>query len=165
MIKKRGRPPTGRAYDGYGVYTITCTENSRIYIGGSNSVYNRVCNQKCRLRKANPACNFDLLKDFQKYGEGAFRFEIVRKCNNRQEFLMAEQSLINKYKPSGLLYNDMNAYTERAAKRKMGPRCIRLATSIPSYQMEWLERKSSVRNICRNYYLEILIDQLIALNP
>jgi hypothetical protein len=159
--RKRGRPRTGRQYDSHGVYTITCVENSRIYVGGSSTVNNRICNHKCRLRTASPACVPEMLADFQMYGEGSFKFEIIKRCKSRTDFLRSEQELIKKYSPTGLLYNRQIAYAEKIPKRKDPPRGERFQIYLPVRQREWLEEKSKAKNLCRAYYLEILIDSII----
>lgn len=160
-MKGRGRPPTGRLYDGFGVYTITCLENSKVYVGSSSTVYNRLCNQKCRLRIASSACPPKMLFDFQKFGEAAFKFEIVSHCENKTETLKKEQELIEKYKNTGLLYNSVNAYVERPPKRKEPKKQKRMAINIAVSYHQWLEKKSAELNISRNYFLENLLDSAI----
>lgn len=159
-MNKKGRPKGSQLYDSFGVYTITCLENSRIYVGSSSTVYNRVCNQKCRLRKAHPACIPSLLADFQRFGERAFKFEIIRHCENISEALEHEQSLMDYYRSTGLLYNIHNAidYKERERCRNSPNQTIPYSLYLREDQIKWLAIISKKEKVSRSFYVEKLID-------
>lgn len=59
-----------------GIYKITCTTNSKFYIGSSNDIKRRWTEHKCNLRK-NRHCNPKLQNCWNKYGEASFQFDII----------------------------------------------------------------------------------------
>lgn len=161
---KRGRPISGRTYNGYGVYKITCTANNKTYFGSSNTVYNRICNQKCRLRKGYSTCA-DMLRDFRHYGEGAFLFEIIAHCADRKEALSVKQGFISEHNKSGNLYNKVAALGEKKErKRKNSPRCDggRFQITLPERQKEWVMQQSSDKKISASYFIETIVDSMMS---
>lgn len=62
-----------------GIYSITNTENNKIYIGQGVDIKPRIRNHKWALRH-NKHQNDHLQKSFNKYGESCFVFEIICEC-------------------------------------------------------------------------------------
>lgn len=78
-----------------GVYKITNTKNSKIYVGSSVNVYNRMHTHFTKLKKGVHA-NKHLQAAYNKYGRQVFSFEILEYCNN---FTEREQYYINSLNP------------------------------------------------------------------
>lgn len=62
-----------------GVYQISNTIDSRVYIGSSISMYNRFSKHRCSF-KFNRHENPNLLKFYNKYGLKCLKFEILEYC-------------------------------------------------------------------------------------
>lgn len=77
------------------IYQISCTANSRVYIGSSVNVCSRINEHRAMLRKHkhhNPA----LQASWDKYGESNFEFKIVRLLAIGDDLREIERSLIIK---------------------------------------------------------------------
>lgn len=159
--RKRGRPATGRYYDGYGVYEIICVPNGKIYVGSSTTVYNRICNQKCRLREGRGDCNSGLYMDYIKYGESNFLFKIVEKHDDKKSMVIAEQALIDRYRNKGISYNIQNAHKEKLPRRARGPKEKRVYMSfrLTKYHFDLLEKLAKKSGKLKSYYIETLIER------
>lgn len=78
-----------------GVYRITCTRDGRVYIGQSTDIQRRWRFHKSRLNRkmhANPL----LQAAWDKYGQEAFRFDIITKCQ-LHELDLHEKHWVAKY--------------------------------------------------------------------
>lgn len=62
-----------------GVYKITCSRNGRSYIGSSENCRRRWNEHQSKLRHGAHQCR-GLQMDWQRYGRGAFTFEVVEEC-------------------------------------------------------------------------------------
>lgn len=80
-----------------GIYKITCKENNRIYIGSAKNLNNRWLRHLNDL-KNNKHVNIHLQRAFNKYGEGAFIFDIIEKCEENSLF-GREQYYLDNLKP------------------------------------------------------------------
>lgn len=81
-----------------GIYQITCTANSRKYIGSSLSIERRFTDHKTRL-KYNKHRNSHLQNAWNKYGKDSFIFEIVRGVENATTEIIRniEQEILDSY--------------------------------------------------------------------
>jgi group I intron endonuclease len=77
-----------------GVYKITNTQDGKFYIGSSNNIYARKARHKRELN-AGVHNNSHLQRAWNKYGEGAFHFEVLTECDESDR-LETEQREINK---------------------------------------------------------------------
>ena len=80
-----------------GIYKITCKINNRIYIGSSKNIMQRWKEHKQKLNK-NIHDNMFLQRDWNRYGEDNFIFEILEECEFGTQFV-AEQKYLNELKP------------------------------------------------------------------
>lgn len=76
-----------------GIYRIVCEPNGREYIGQSKDVYVRFRKHREKLRNGKHH-NFNLQKDYDRYGEGQFNFEILEEIPKSDE--KTERSLLNE---------------------------------------------------------------------
>lgn len=92
-----------------GIYSICNLLNNKRYIGSTNNFYNRFHEHKCLLRN-NKHHSLHLQNAFNKYGEGAFVFQILEVCEPvRDTLLYIEQKYLD-LKPE---YN-INKYSNGA---------------------------------------------------
>ena len=80
-----------------GIYKITNTVNSKIYIGSSIDISNRWARHVGGLRAGNHP-NIKLQRGWNKHGETVFTFEILLLCL-RKELIEKEQEAIDFYQP------------------------------------------------------------------
>jgi group I intron endonuclease len=85
-------------------YVILNLKNNKRYYGSTDDFYDRKSAHLCYLRKKKHT-NKNLQKDFNIYGEDSFNFKIIISHGDREYLYQKEQSLIDKYINSGLLYN------------------------------------------------------------
>jgi len=82
----------------YGIiYLITNTDNGKRYIGQTTQIviYKRYWTH---LQKARQKVNHPLYDAINKYGEGAFKYETIASCDNKQSLDAAEEHFIELYK-------------------------------------------------------------------
>ena len=72
-----------------GIYKIICV-NNKFYIGSSTNIDRRL-KEHTSLLKRNKHLNKRLQKDWNKYGEKNFRFEIIETINNINKLSVREQ--------------------------------------------------------------------------
>jgi hypothetical protein len=118
------------------IYTITCIENGKIYVGSTKSRFKtRVCQHRTRLdNRTHP--NDALLRDWVKYGEKAFVFEIVKQVDDEKaDKLKMEQRYMDQY-DWDQLYNEQKAHSgirpKRHNNRYAGIRCVETGIVYPS---------------------------------
>lgn len=88
-----------------GVYKITCIPNGKIYIGSSKNIYKRWEEHIYELNN-HRHCNMFLQKDWDKYGQSEFKFEIIEETEEYNRFEV-EQEYIDKFLP---YYRNGNGY-------------------------------------------------------
>lgn len=81
-----------------GVYKISNTLNEHFYIGSSKDSYGRWYNHRSALR-ANRHHSQYLQRAWSKYGEEAFKFEMIEECP-KENLLEREQHYIDLLKPT-----------------------------------------------------------------
>lgn len=81
-----------------GVYAITNTINGHRYIGSSTNISKRWVEHK-RMLRANKHHSVYLQRAWNKYGESAFLFELLRVVNGRDNCIIAEQEYIDSLRP------------------------------------------------------------------
>ena len=84
-----------------GIYRITCTENSQIYIGSSVNIKER-WQQHLALLRGNRHSSTYLQNSYNKYGEDSFKFEVLVKLIEFNEEILRdlEWYYIEKYQPA-----------------------------------------------------------------
>lgn len=87
-----------------GVYRIVNRENSKFYVGSSKRMGRRAWTHLSHLRSGKHHC-IALQRAFDKYGEGAFRFEIFCTCDSDVEFLFIEQAMLDERHGDDDCYN------------------------------------------------------------
>lgn len=78
-----------------GIYAITNLVNGRVYIGSSKNIHHRWITHKCTLR-GNKHVNAHLQSAWNKYGEDAFEFSIVKEVPY-ENLGTEEQTCINEH--------------------------------------------------------------------
>lgn len=80
-----------------GIYKITCKINNRFYIGSSKDINARWNMHKWELNN-NRHDNIFLQRDWNRYGEENFTFEVLEECEFGTQFTV-EQRYLNELKP------------------------------------------------------------------
>jgi group I intron endonuclease len=80
------------------VYRITCTETGETYVGQSYALEERWADHRRNLRKDRHA-NQTLQNLWNAYGEDAFTFEIIEKCD-RDDVQAREKEIIRRERPA-----------------------------------------------------------------
>ena len=86
-----------------GVYSITNIKTGKVYIGSSKSISDRWWRHKYDLRLNNHS-NRHLQRSYNKYGESAFKFQIIEYCEENERHAL-EENYINAYKAHQEVYN------------------------------------------------------------
>ncbi|WP_419883938.1 GIY-YIG nuclease family protein [Peribacillus sp. B-H-3] len=81
-----------------GIYKITCTDTGKFYIGSAVNICMRWSTHLHDLRK-NQHENTYLQNSFNKYGEEAFKFEIVESIIDKEMLVEREQFWFDELKP------------------------------------------------------------------
>jgi group I intron endonuclease len=84
----------GGVYILKGIYCITCSVNSKVYIGSSKDLTSRRYRHFSKLRN-NKHYNHELQKDFNQYGETNFTFHILEEVGNIDDLLSREQFFLD----------------------------------------------------------------------
>lgn len=88
-----------------GIYIITSTENSRVYIGSTVNFKNRWKHHRVSLRRGVHS-NPHLQRAWNKYGEDTFEFGVLEYLDDPEELHLAEQFWMDVYQEEGKkLYN------------------------------------------------------------
>ena len=88
-----------------GIYTITNTENHKVYIGSTIRFRKRWIQHRGSLRREQHS-NLHLQRAWNKYGEDAFEFSVLEYLDNPEELHLAEQFWMDVYRLEGKqLYN------------------------------------------------------------
>jgi group I intron endonuclease len=98
-----------------GVYQIICAKNNKVYYG-QTSCFIRRCFQHLSFLKERQHPCLKLQKDFDCYGLGAFRFEIVEIETELNKRLKLENQWIDNT-PSNLLYNPKKTHNFQTKPR------------------------------------------------
>lgn len=99
------------------IYIITCKENNKKYVGMTTDFARRRWQHLNNLR-SNRHQNTLLQADFNKYGEDAFIFEVLKEVKGEKEAIKAEHHQIKKL---NLLEDGYNSYKmiKTAKKRSL----------------------------------------------
>lgn len=87
-----------------GVYKISNNKSNKYYIGYSCNIDKRWKRHKREL-KNNTHCNLYLQRVFNKYGIDTFKFEIIHKCENKDEAKNIELEYLEDLSIRNELYN------------------------------------------------------------
>lgn len=90
MRVKQGLP----VHKGAGVYGVTNVKNGKVYVGSSLAVRGRLLAHRSYLRRGVHD-NTYLQRAWAKYGEGAFRFDVLEKCRPKDS-VRREQAWMKK---------------------------------------------------------------------
>ena len=111
-----------------GIYTITNKTTGRLYIGESLDIYRRWHDEHIPQLRKNCHYNKELQKDFSKYGEGNFSFEILERysgndpISTKARILILESYFITQFGKAGIsLYNSENTLVEILSGNKIPP--------------------------------------------
>ena len=81
-----------------GIYTITNLESGKQYIGSTAYLYRRFKEHLSKLRKGKHP-NPKLQNAWDKYGEAAFKFDVLERCEDAKTLALVEQKWIDTVKP------------------------------------------------------------------
>lgn len=88
-----------------GIYSVTNTENDKVYVGSTIDFEGRWYNHRWELRRGTHG-NPHLQNAWNKYGETAFEFGVLEYLDNLKELIKAEQFWMDIYREEGKeLYN------------------------------------------------------------
>ncbi|AGK97645.1 GIY-YIG nuclease family protein [Clostridium pasteurianum] len=96
-----------------GIYKITYIKNGKVRIGHSSDIHKRWSCYLAELRN-NTYRGKEMQKDFDEYGEDAFKFETLKECD-ATEFKKLENKYILKY---DAIKNGYNKYLNDLSKEK-----------------------------------------------
>ena len=87
-----------------GIYTITNKVNGKVYVGESYAIENRWSSHRSQMKKGGTRANKEMLEDWNKHGEGAFEFEIIKELTNstKEDRLIEEERAIKKFHSNGI---------------------------------------------------------------
>lgn len=105
---------------GYCVYSITCIENGRKYIGQTVNFEKRCYNHMITLERGKHV-NSVMQGDYQRFGKAAFVFEIIEWCPTKDMTLNREAELMSQYAIQNRTYNAVIANPEKSSKRRNPP--------------------------------------------
>jgi len=101
-----------------GVYKISCSVNSKIYIGSSINIYKRWFNHRYELNNNKHHANY-LQHAWNKYGKDCFIFEILEKIEDVSVLIEREQYWMDYYQSYKPAYGfNSNSKAEGNHKRK-----------------------------------------------
>ena len=104
-----------------GIYTITNKNNGKTYIGSSIDIGNRWGEHLCTLRK-NTHCNGHLQRSWNKHGEDAFEFKVIKLT---QDLLDAEIYFVDQIKPAyNIRHVERHLLSEETKQKLRKPRCV-----------------------------------------
>jgi len=98
-----------------GIYTITNKVNGKVYVGESYAIENRWISHRYQMKKGGIKANKEMFEDWNKHGEQAFEFKIIKELTNstKEDRLIEEENTIKKFHSKGVItYN-----TERMRRR------------------------------------------------
>lgn len=102
-----------------GIYTITNKVTGKLYIGESLDIYRRWHDEHIPQLRKNCHYNKELQKDFNKYGEENFSFDILERysgndsISTKVRILILESYFITQFRKAGIsLYNTENTMVE-----------------------------------------------------
>lgn len=88
-----------------GIYIITNTKNSKVYVGSTVNFEKRWGEHRSRLQKGSHV-NPHLQLSWNKYGEKAFVFDVLEYLDDSDKLIKTEQLWMDKYRKEGKeLYN------------------------------------------------------------
>lgn len=135
----------------YTIYKITCKENGRFYIGCTVNYENRKAQHLSKLF-GNYHHNAELQKDYDKYGESAFTYEVLLKTDQAiMEFLITYQYYWNP-----LLYNKVYG-TKRVKDEHDRTPIVDLTTGIKYRSISEASRmtginEGNIQKCCKHKY-------------
>ncbi len=82
-----------------GIYTITHIDSGRVYVGSATNIYTRWNYHRSSFRTGKH-CTPYLKNAWDKYGETAFRFDIIERVQDKSNLIEREQYWIDFYNAS-----------------------------------------------------------------
>ena len=81
-----------------GIYEIVNKNNGKRYVGSAINIHTRWNDHRKRLRK-DAHHSARLQNAWNKHGEAAFSFSVLRKVENKKDLILVEQEFIDKLRP------------------------------------------------------------------
>lgn len=135
------------------IYRIKCEPTKKIYIGRTINL-----NERSKIHFTNKE-RHNYNSDLEKYGEGAFTFEVLYECDDMLTSVIIEEYLIRKYSITGMCYNRAIKTTgncERAweLKNKYGLQMIKKILYLYKHNETDFNPENPERECryCRNEY-------------
>lgn len=96
-----------------GIYKITCTVNSKVYVGSSGNIRQRWSSHRFRLKKniSNP----HLQNSYNKYGLSSFVFEVLEECP-LENLIEREVYWAEKYKSDNIELFNTGTYIDNPSR-------------------------------------------------
>ena len=137
-----------------GIYSITNTVNNKLYIGSTINIANRWGEHNCSLRKGTH-CNLYLQRSFNKYGEGNFKFNLLKITFDLYE---AEKFFVDQMKPDyNLRKIDRHLHSEESKQKMRKPKSY---VNQDAAKQSGMTRRKKVQYKSRLYTYEELAAQL-----
>lgn len=115
-----------------GIYKITCAANGRAYVGASVNIESRWRMHRHKLNNQRHT-NKEFQNDWNKYGAGAFAFEVVKECEAAQLLKVERAAMAAQMIVSGVsLYNRHWGFEVQPRTNK--PRKVLCVTTGETYR-------------------------------
>jgi len=122
------------------VYKITCVVNSKILIGSTTNLYNRVCHYRSDMNKPNPLkyYNKTFYNDLIEYGLKSFRVNIVESFTN-----IGDEELKNKETYYMNLFESLNPDKGYNIRQDIDGHCVCAESTKEIKRMQTKEQWAS----------------------
>lgn len=127
------------------VYSISHKASGRFYVGQSSKTTSRLGSHKNMLKRGGHHC-VHLQRAWDMYGESEFEFIRLQSFDTAAEAINAEQALLDKWFPTGVLFNSASSNDPRIGIRWATTKEARKRTSVTrSKTPRLLEQLSNAR--------------------
>ena len=142
------------------IYSITNILTSKIYIGSTNNLYQRIIDHKSHL-KYNKHCNRFIQSDYNFFGIKVFKFDILEELIDSIKLIEREQFYIDLIKPEYNIHKNAGTplgmkYSEES-KKKMSQSQIGNKNAIAKKVIDtstgrtWTCVRYAAEELCINY--------------
>ena len=93
-----------------GIYTITNKVNGKVYVGESYAIEYRWISHRSQMKKGGIRANKEMFEDWNKHGEQAFEFKIIKNLTNssKEVRLIEEEKVILDLESQGIVVYNSN---------------------------------------------------------